>query len=240
MRLLGSDPDGPGSRHPADPAVRLRGPEAALPAEVRERRVEPRLRPLRARGGLGSRLDADQRPPRRRRVGDQRDQELDHQRRDRRLLRGHGIDRPREPTHHRLRRRRGCARVLDRRPGEEDGDQGLADRIAGARGRARARRERRRRGRQGPRGRPRRPAADPARRRRPGGRPRPGRDRLRQRLRQGAGHLRQADPRAPGDRLQAGRDGGPHGCAPASCSTGPPPQPTAASPTSRSGPRWRS
>ncbi len=47
-------------------------------------------------------------------------------------------------------------------------------------------------------------------RRRAGRRHRAGRDRLRDPVREGARHLRQADLRTPGDRLQARRDGGAH------------------------------
>ena len=36
VRLDRADPDGPGARHAADPAVRQRGAQAALPAEVRD------------------------------------------------------------------------------------------------------------------------------------------------------------------------------------------------------------
>ena len=53
--------------------------EGALPAEVRHRRVLARVRPVRARGRLGPRRDEDDRRHRRRRVGHQRHQELDHQ-----------------------------------------------------------------------------------------------------------------------------------------------------------------
>ena len=81
LRLLGPDPDDPGARHAADPALRLRRAEGALPAEVRQRRVVAGLRALRARGRQRPGGDADDRRPRRRRVGDQRPEELDHQRR---------------------------------------------------------------------------------------------------------------------------------------------------------------
>ncbi len=67
--------------------------QAALPAALRERRVVARVRAVRARGGLRPRRHDHHRAPRRRRVGDQRHQELDHEPRHRRLLRrvrGHG------------------------------------------------------------------------------------------------------------------------------------------------------
>ena len=109
LRLLGADADGAGAGDAADPALRLRGAEAALAAEVRQRRVVAGLRALGARGRLGPGGDADQRRPRRRRVGDQRPEGLDLQRRDRRLLRRLRHHRPREPPHQRLRRREGRA-----------------------------------------------------------------------------------------------------------------------------------
>ena len=52
VRLERPDPDDPGARHAADPALRLRRAERALPAQVRDRRVVAGLRPLGARGRL--------------------------------------------------------------------------------------------------------------------------------------------------------------------------------------------
>ena len=46
LRLQRPDPDGPGARHAADQALRLRGAETALAAQVRERRVVAGLRAL--------------------------------------------------------------------------------------------------------------------------------------------------------------------------------------------------
>ena len=116
LRLERADPDGPGARHAADPAVRLRRAQGAAAAEAAPPASGRRpSRCQRARGGLGPGLDADDRRPGRRRVGHQRLQELDHQRGDRRLLRRLRRHRPREPPDHRLRGREGPARVLDRR-----------------------------------------------------------------------------------------------------------------------------
>ena len=92
LRLERPDPDDPGARHAADQAVRHRRAQAAVPAPLRLRRVVAGVRALGARRGLGPRRDAHQGGPRRRRVGDRGDQELDHQPRGRRLLhllRGH-------------------------------------------------------------------------------------------------------------------------------------------------------
>ena len=88
--------------------------------------------------------------PRRRRVGHQRHEELDHQPRRRRLLRrlrGHG---PREPAHLRLRRRGRPARLQRRQARAQARHQGLADRPADLRRRPRPAREPDRRGGQGP------------------------------------------------------------------------------------------
>ena len=61
VRLDRPDPDGAGARDAPDPAVRHRRAQAALPAEVRERRVVARLRAVGARGGLGPGRDAHHR-----------------------------------------------------------------------------------------------------------------------------------------------------------------------------------
>ncbi len=81
LRLERPDPDGAGAGDAADPALRLRGAEAAVAAALRERRVVAGLRSLRAGGRLRPGLDAHHRGPRRRGMGDQRPEELDHQRR---------------------------------------------------------------------------------------------------------------------------------------------------------------
>ena len=87
VRLERPDADDPGARDAADQAVRHRRAEAALPARVRDRRVDARRSrsrsptPARTRAGMRT-----QGRPRRRRVGDRRNQELDHQPRRRRLL----------------------------------------------------------------------------------------------------------------------------------------------------------
>ncbi|CAA9477511.1 MAG: Acyl-CoA dehydrogenase, short-chain specific, partial [uncultured Solirubrobacteraceae bacterium] len=211
-RLVRADPHGPGARHAADPALRHRGAEAALAAEVRDRRVVAGVRAVRARGRQRPGLDAHARQARRghRRVGHQRREELDHQRGHRRLLRRLRDDRSRFAPHHRIHRREGPTGLLDRQPRAQARDQGLAHGLAGLRGRPRPGGEHHRRGRQGPAGRARDARAHAARRRRAGGRHRAGRDRLRRRLRARAHHLRQADRRAPGHRLQARRHGDGH------------------------------
>ena len=61
VRLDRADPDGPGARDAADPALRLRRAQAALPAPLRQRRVVAGLRAVGARGGLGPRRDAHER-----------------------------------------------------------------------------------------------------------------------------------------------------------------------------------
>ena len=61
VRLERADPDDPGARHAADQAVRHRGAQAALPAQVRVRRVVAGVRAVRARGGLRPRRDDHQR-----------------------------------------------------------------------------------------------------------------------------------------------------------------------------------
>ena len=114
VRVERADPDDPGARHAADPAVRHRGAQAALPAALRERRVVAGLRAVRARGRLRSRRHDHPRRARRRRVGDHRHQELDHQPRRRRLLRRVRQDRPgRRPLarHQRVRGRGRPARA---------------------------------------------------------------------------------------------------------------------------------
>ena len=94
-----------------DPAARHRRAEAAVAARLRVGREVARLLPVRARGGLGPRLHAHHRGPRRRRLGPQRHQELDHQRDHRRLLRGVRRDRPREAAALGLRGGQGRARA---------------------------------------------------------------------------------------------------------------------------------
>ena len=80
-----------------------------------------------------------QRPPRGRRVGHQRHEELDHQPRHRRLLRrvrGHGS---REPAPLRVRRRGRPPRLQRRQARAQARHQGLSDRPADLRGRPRSR-----------------------------------------------------------------------------------------------------
>ena len=102
--VVRADPDGAGAGHAADPAVRLRRAEGALPAEVRDRRVVAGVRAVRARGRLGSRRDEDDGREGRRGVGDQRHQELDLQPGRRRLLHLLRRHRPREQADDRVRR----------------------------------------------------------------------------------------------------------------------------------------
>ena len=88
LRLDGADPDDPGARHAADQAVRLRRAQAArfLPrCATGEWSPAFALSEPEAGSDPGGMRSA--RGPRRRRVGDRRDQELDHEPRDRRLLR---------------------------------------------------------------------------------------------------------------------------------------------------------
>ena len=98
LRLDRADPDAAGPRHAADQALRHRGAQAALPAQVRVRRVVAGLRAVRARGGLRPRRDDHQGRQGRRRVGRHRDQELDLEPRDRRLLHRLRQDRRRAPA----------------------------------------------------------------------------------------------------------------------------------------------
>ena len=80
--------------------------------------------------GSDAGVDEDDRGPRRRRVGHQRRQELDHELRHRRLLRRLRDDRPREPAPERLRRRGRSRGVLGGQARAQARHQGLADRLA--------------------------------------------------------------------------------------------------------------
>ena len=51
VRVVRADPDGPGTRDAADPALRLRRAQGALSAQMRERRVVAGVRAVRARRG---------------------------------------------------------------------------------------------------------------------------------------------------------------------------------------------
>ena len=216
--------------------------ERFLP-QVRQRRVVAGLRPLRARGGQRPGGDAHHRRPRRRRVGDQRPEELDHQR----LASPTSTSSSPSPTA----RTSGSAPSWSRKsarastPASSSTSSGSRARrparpsftdvrvphenLIGDRG-------------QGPQRRPRHARAHPPRRRRPGGRDRPGGDRLRQRVREGADRLRQADQRPAGDPVQARRHGDRHRRRPRAALQSlldGRPRPSAR-PTSASGPRWRS
>ena len=116
----------------------------------------------------------------------------------------------------------------------------LADRPADLRRRARARRERRSARSTGLQGRDGHARPLAPRRRRAGARHRPGRDRLRRRLRARAQAVRQADQRVPGDPVQARRHGDAVRGRAASCSTRRARRSTAATPTSASTRRWPS
>ena len=210
MRVDRADPDGPGARHAADQAVRLRGAQGAVSAAVRQRRVVAGVRAVRARGRLGPGRDADSRGPRRRRMGDRRDQELDHQPRRRRLLRRVRGHRPRG------RPARGItAFVVEAdRPGFSVGKlehklgirgsptgQPIFDGVRVPAG------EHRRGGQRGLQGRDGDARPLPPRSRLAGAGDRPGRDRLRGRLRPRAPAVRQADQLVSGDPVQARRHG---------------------------------
>ena len=143
VRVDRADPHDPGAGDATDQAVRLRGAQGPVPAPLRQRRVVPGVRAVRARGRLRPRRHAHPRRPGRRRVGDRRDQELDHQPRDRRLLRLLRRHRPRGrplPRHHRLRGRGRPSRVQRRQARAQAGHPRLADRPADLRRRPRSRR----------------------------------------------------------------------------------------------------
>ena len=136
---------------PAGPPVRHRGAEAALP-RARDRRREDQLPgDHRARRRLGRRRDPHPRGPRRRRVGDQRGEDLHHQRAPGRLHRARGQDRPRG----RARRdqpvpgRHGPAGRDPRAAAREARHARVRHRAARLPGRPRARRRAARRARQG-------------------------------------------------------------------------------------------
>ena len=183
--------------------------ERFLP-EMRLRRVEPGVRAVGARRRLGPGRHAHQGRARRRRVGDRRHQELDHQPRRRRLLhllRGHQPRRRPLARNLRIRGRGRPRGLLGRQARAQDGDPRIAHRPADLRQRPRPAREPDRRGRPGLQGGDGNARPLPARRRRAGRRHRAGRDRLRRRLRPGASAVRQADRRVPGHPVQARRHG---------------------------------
>ena len=226
-----------------DQAVRRRRAQAPPPPALCQRRVDAGVRAVGARGGLRPGRDADASPPRRRRVGDHRHQELDHQPRRRGLLRGVRCHRSRRrpfARDHRVRRRGRPARVQRRQAGAQARDPRLADRPADLRRRPGAAGERDRRGQRGLQGRDGDARSLAARRRRPGARDRAGRHRLRRGLRPGAQAVRQADRLIPGDPVQARRHGDAVRRRRASCSIRPAPRSTGAIPTSASTPPWPS
>ncbi len=132
----------------ADPPARHRGPEAALPGPLHQRRADQRPRHHRAGRRLRRRRHPHHRQARRRRVRDQRLQDLHHQRAARQLHRAGDEDRPRRrprrdhPLHRRHPRlRRQGGRGLQRLPqAREDGDARLGHRRALLPGRPRSRR----------------------------------------------------------------------------------------------------
>ena len=154
---------------------------------------------------------AHARRARRRRVGHQRPEELDHERRHRRLLPRLRQDRPREQPQLVLHRRGRPRGLRPRQARAQARHQGLADRQPVVHRRARAGREPARHRGQGPVGRARHARAHAPGRRRAGRRDRPGRDRLRRRLRARADRLRQADQPDAGHPVQARRHGDAHG-----------------------------
>ena len=132
VRLERADPDGPGARHAADPALRLRRAQGAL-AAASARRASGRRRSACREPEAGSDPAAMRttRRARRRRVGHQRHQELDHERGDRRLLRRVRGHRPRGAALERVRRREGPRRASACRQARAQArHQGLADRLS--------------------------------------------------------------------------------------------------------------
>ena len=147
-------------RHGAapDPPARHRGAEAALPGPRDQGREDRLPRDHRAGRRLRRRRHPHHRDPRRRRVRDQRLQDVHHQRAAGRLHRPRREDRPRRRATRgsrcssstcatRAARRCPASRVSAR--AGEDGDARLRHRRAGLRGRPRPGRRRARRGRQG-------------------------------------------------------------------------------------------
>ena len=170
------DPGRQQARLAAGPDRGLRGAQEALPRQARRRRGRLLLLPVRARGGLRRGRDEDQGRPRRRRLGAQRRQAVDHQRRRERVLHRDGGDRPGEaqPRHLGLRRREVRRGRLVRGAGEEAGDQGQPDPRGLPRQRPRPRRPDDRRGGDRLRDRDADPRPHPRHHRRPGGRRRAG------------------------------------------------------------------
>ena len=90
-----ADPQRQQARHHAAHPGGLGGAEEEVPLAGRRRHRDVLLLPVRARGRLGRRRDEDPRGARRRRLGAQRREALDHQRRRLRLLHGLRGHRPR-------------------------------------------------------------------------------------------------------------------------------------------------
>ena len=115
---------GPGlARDVRHPRARLGGAEAGVAAADGARRGDRLLRPHRARRRLRPGRHAHARPPRRRRLGPQRHQDVDHQRHRRRRRGRLGAHRRRHPRlrrphrHPGLHRHRGAAQALAARLG---------------------------------------------------------------------------------------------------------------------------
>ena len=188
--------------------------EGAIPAEARLGRVARRLRADRGGLRLGLRGDADDRAPGRRRVRPRRLEALHHQRRRSRTCTRSSPRPIRSAGHSGI-----SAFVVESdtpgfevaRARAEDGHLRLDHRRARVRGRAHPRGEPARRGGRGLQDRDARPRPLAPGSRRAGPRDRPGRDRLRARVRQDAGDDGEADRRAPAGRGEARG----HGDAPA-------------------------
>ena len=162
-----------------------RGSEAALPAADRRRRGDGLLLSLRAGRRLRRRQHEDPGGSGRGRLGPERGQALDHQRRGLRLLHRLRRHRPRRPLegHQRLRGGEDRRRGQLRRPGEEARHQGLTDPGGLPRCRTDPRRPADRRRGHRFRHRDAHPRPHPGHHRRTGGRHRPGGVGLRARLR---------------------------------------------------------
>ena len=134
-----------------DPPQRQRGAEAALPAEADLRRACRRARHVRAGLGLRRGLDAHPRREARRPLRPQRQQDVDHQRPDRRdpgrLCQDRSGGRP--ARHHRLPDREGLQGLLDPPEARQARHARLRHLRAGLRGLRGAGGERARPGRQG-------------------------------------------------------------------------------------------
>ena len=128
LRVLLADPGGEQARHGAAAAVRLRGAQAEVPAAGRARRGDVLLRAVRGGRGLRRGRHEDPGGARRRLVGAERHQDVDHQRGGVAVLHGDGGDRPvpGRARHLGLRGGEGRPGGQLRPAGEEARHQGLA------------------------------------------------------------------------------------------------------------------